>query len=192
MLDAQPVVLVAPGMADVGAAVVGEYPLHGDAVAGEEGAGASPEDQGGGGGLVVEGLGVGQPGVSVHGGVHVAVADVGPAVHLARSAGVAVRVPIHFALRPAVGAPAAAVGDVAQLLDVDVHQLAGPGRLDAAHRFAGDPIDVPEPVDPAGDQDPVHRRGRQADPGGDRHRPQPLLPPQMHDLAHDRPRRPPR
>jgi hypothetical protein len=92
----------------------------------------------------------------------------------------------------AVDAPAAAVGDVAELLDVNVHQLAGPGHLIAAHRFTGDPIDVPEPVDPAADKDSVHRRGRQPDPAGDRHRPQPLLPAQVHDLAHDWLRRSPR
>jgi hypothetical protein len=43
-------------------------------------------------------------------------------------------------------APAAAIRNVAQLLDVDMHQFAGSVGLVAANWFAGCAIDVPEPV----------------------------------------------
>jgi hypothetical protein len=88
---------------------------------------------------------------------------------------------------PAAGvAPPAAVGDVAQLLDVDVQQRAGGVVLVAADRLTAGAVDVGEPVDPAAAQDRVHRGGRQTEPIGDGHRPQPLFPPQVHDPAHDR------
>jgi hypothetical protein len=53
-------------------------------------------------------------------------------------------------------APPAAVGDVAKLGDVDVDQLAGAFTLIAADRFAGDPVDVGQPVDPAADRHGMH------------------------------------
>jgi hypothetical protein len=77
-------------------------------------------------------------------------------------------------------APAAAIRNVAQLLDVDMHKFAG---LAAANWFAGCAIDVPEPVDPAADQNPMHGGGREPDPIGDRDRTEALLPTLMHDLA---------
>ncbi len=60
-------------------------------------------------------------------------------------------------------APAAAVGDVAELLDIDVDQRPGMVVLVAADRFTGGPVDMGQPVEPAPDQDLVHRRG--GDPG---------------------------
>ncbi len=54
----------------------------------------------------------------------------------------------------------------------------------AADRFPGGPVEVGQPVDPAADQHRVHRGGRQPQAVGDGHRAQPLLPPQVHDLAH--------
>jgi hypothetical protein len=53
---------------------------------------------------------------------------------------------VSFALSAAHVAPAAAVGDVAQLLDIDVEQVAGVGVFVAADGFAGDPVEVSEPV----------------------------------------------
>ena len=74
---------------------------------------------------------------------------------------------VAVALLAADVAPAAAVGDVAELGDVDVDQRAGMVVLVAAQRFAGDPVDVREPVDPAADQHGVHGRGRHPEPAGD-------------------------
>src|SRR4051794_8323301 len=87
--------------------VVGDDPLDGDAVAGVEGRGAGEEAGAGGALLIVEDLGVGQPGVIVHGGVDVVIAQPPGAA---------------WAGAAAVGAPAAAVGDPAELLHIDVHQ----------------------------------------------------------------------
>jgi hypothetical protein len=100
----------------------------------------------------------------------------------------AVGLPVGDAVGLARGAraPATAIGDVAELLDVDVDQLAGPVRLVAADLFTGGPVDMPKPVDPARHQHSVHRRGRQPDSVGDRDRAQPLLPAQTHDPAHHR------
>jgi hypothetical protein len=82
--------------------------------------------------------------------------------------------------------PAAAVGDVAELGDVDVDQLTRSGPLIAAGRLTGDPVDVGQPVEPAPDQHRMHGRGRDPQLRPDRHRPQPLLPPHVHDLADHR------
>ena len=75
----------------------------------EERPGPGQEASAGHPALVGQDLGVGQPGVIIHGDVDVVVADAPPADLLAA----------------AVEPPAATVGDAAQLLDIDVDQLAG-------------------------------------------------------------------
>ena len=72
-------------------------------------------------------------------------------------------------------APAAAVRDVAELLDIDVDQLAGPVPLIAADRHPGGPVQVRQPRAAVAAQDRVHRGGRQAQPEADPGRAQPLL-----------------
>ncbi len=98
--------------------------------------------------------------------------------------------PVLVSLLAAEVAPPTAVGDVAELLHVHVQQRTGVVVFVAADRFAGTPVDVPEPVEPAADQHRVHGRGGQPEPGGDRDRPQPMPPPQVHDRPHHRLRRP--
>jgi len=72
---------------------------------------AAPPEPGAGGALLVgQDLGVAEPGVVVDRGVHVVVAQ---ASHPSGSFGAS------------VDPPAAAVGDLAELLDVDVHQISG-------------------------------------------------------------------
>lgn len=110
------------------------------------------------------------------------------------------RRPILLSLLAADVAPAAAVGDAAvgdaavgdaaELLDVDVDQGAGLLVFVAADRLTGGAVDVGEPVDPTADQHRVHGRGRHVESIGDLDRTEPLFPPQVHDLAHDRGRRP--
>jgi hypothetical protein len=100
--------------------------------------------------------------------------------------------PVLLALGAADVAPAAAVWDVAQLRDVDVQQCTGSVVFLAADRVAGDPVDTRQAIGPAAAQHVVRRSGRDPDPGGDLHRPQPLLPAQMHDPAHHGLRRPSR
>ncbi len=63
----------------------------------------------------------------VDGVVQVAVAEVGAVGELARSGGVAVGVAVVTAGRAAEDFVAAAVGDVAELRDVDVDQVTGGG-----------------------------------------------------------------
>jgi hypothetical protein len=91
-------------------------------------AGAGPE---GGGGLLLlvgEDLAAGEAGVVVDGGVDVAVAGAGA---------------LLAARLPAQGLVSAAVGDVAELFDVDVHQLAGPVAFVTAYdAAAGGPVQV--------------------------------------------------
>src|SRR5688500_14763623 len=74
---------------------------------------------------------------------------------------------VLLALRSADVTPAAAVGDSAELLDVDVDQVAGALMLVASDRLSGRPVEVAEPVEPAADQDRVHGRGLHAEPVGD-------------------------
>ena len=53
-------------------------------------------------------------------------------------------------------APAAAVGNVAELLHIDMQQVTRLEKFVAADRFAGGPVDTQEPVDPAADQHRAH------------------------------------
>jgi hypothetical protein len=87
-------------------------------------------------------------------------------------------------------APAAAVGDVAELLHIHMQQVTGVFMLITPDRLPGGPVHVREPVDPAPDQDRVDRGGGDSDLVGDRDRPEPLLPAHVHDLADHRGRRP--
>jgi hypothetical protein len=68
--------------------------------------------------------------------------------------------PVAFTLLPADVTPAAAVGDVAEFLHIDVQQRAGMVVFVAADRFTGAPVDMRQPVDPAADQHRMHGRGR--------------------------------
>ena len=93
---------------------------------------------------------------------------------------------VAFALLPPDEAPAAAVGNVAELLDVDVQHRARMGVFVATDRLTRPPVDVRQPVQPTADQHRVHRGRGQPELRGDRDRPEPLSPPQMHDLADQR------
>jgi hypothetical protein len=90
--------------------------------------------------------------VVVQGGVQVAVADDG------MRAGAGEVLVVRPAL-PADGPVAAAVGDVAEFLDVDVHQLAGPVPLIAADRHGGGPVQARQPRAAVTDQHLVHGGG---------------------------------
>ncbi|KIF00446.1 hypothetical protein PL81_41130 [Streptomyces sp. RSD-27] len=61
---------------------------------------------------------------------------------------------------------AAAVGDPAQLLDVDVHQLARAGAFVAADHFAGGPVQGGQGRQSVAGQDPVGGWGRDPGSGG--------------------------
>lgn len=106
--------------------VVGDDPHEpGDAVGGEEGPGTAEEADRGGGLLVVEGLGVGQAGKAVDGGVQVGVANPGALAPLGglRLGGTAPMSP-----------PASLRWDASNLLDVQVDHIA---RRAGQDRFAG-------------------------------------------------------
>jgi hypothetical protein len=147
---------VVPGQAlAVGPGVVGQDPFDaGDAVVVEEGGRAGQEGRAGRDLLVGVDLAVGQPGVVVDGGV-----DVVEAHAADRSAGLAAQRPM-----------AAAVGNPAEFLHVDVDQLAGTVAFVAADDLPGRPVQPGQPVEAVAGQDPVHRRGGhaqdRADPGG--------------------------
>jgi hypothetical protein len=85
-------------------------------------------------------LGVGHPAVVVEHGVH----ERGPEQRSAVLAAglVGRRGPVAVARGAVDVAPAAAVGDVAQLLDVDVQQRTGVVVFVAADRLAGAPVEV--------------------------------------------------
>jgi hypothetical protein len=120
-------------------------------------------------------LGIAQPGVIIDRGVdepmtvqRVAVAA-GPA---AGAVGLAVTGPSGPAQEPV----ATTGRDVAQLLDIEVDQVAGMVVFVAAHRPAGGPVQIGQAADAAADQDGMHGRGSQANLGGDLGRPKSLLP----------------
>ena len=116
------------------------------------------------GGLVVEGLDIGQAGVVVYGYVQVAVAHPGAALG-SPGGGVG----------PPVGPPPAPGRYLAHLLDVQMHQVARLGALVAAYHPPGGPVDMRQAVQPVAHQHPVHRRRRHPQPGADPRRPPPLL-----------------
>ena len=96
--------------------VVGNDPHEpGDAVGGEEGPGTAEEADRGGGLLIIQGLGVGQAGEAVDGGVQVGVADPGS---FASFGG------FGFGGSSPVGPPASPRWDASNLLDVQVDHMA--------------------------------------------------------------------
>ncbi len=99
------------------------------------------------------------------------------------------RGPVPLALLASDDPPAAAVGNVAELLHVDVDQCAGRLVLVMSGWLARLHLEMREPVQAAA-QDRVDRRGRHPEPSGDPHRAEALLDPQMDDALHDRRRVP--
>ena len=107
-------------------------------------------------------LAVDHAGVVINHRVHAGVAHhrsaAGLATGLAGGGGAVAR-----ALARTDVAPSATVGDVADLLDVDVDKRSGVGVLVAAHDLTGGPVGVRQAVEVGGSQDAVDGRGR--DPG---------------------------
>jgi hypothetical protein len=101
-------------------------------------AGCPDQEAGGGGLLIGQDLAEGDPGAIIDGRVEVVIAAAPPPA----------------GSRPAVGAMAATIWDPAQLLDVDVDQLAGMLTLVAHHRAAG-PVDAGQAVQAVAAQHPI-------------------------------------
>jgi len=177
-----------PAAAAVAGTVVRQHSFDAHAAGGEPVDRMTQDGDGGGRGLVVVDLGVGQPGVVIQDGVDVGGADQRAVILV--PAGADRSGPVAFALGSAQVAPTPTVGDVAELLHIDVDQRPGMVVFVTAHRLASDPIDVGKPVDSASDQHRVHRRCRHPQLGGDRDRTQPPTPPQVHDRPDHRSLRP--
>lgn len=154
-------------VAAVAGPVVGQDPPHRDAGSVKERRGAGPEPGAGAGPLIAKALDVGQAGVVVDGGVEIVVADPTPA---------------SGATTSAVDAVAAAGGDTAQLLGVDMDQVAGVGMLVAADHPAGGAVQPVESVLLVADQNPVDGPGVQPEPSADAGRAEPQRT-QVQDLA---------
>jgi hypothetical protein len=86
-------------------------------------------------------------------------------------------------LGSAVDLPASTSGDTAELLDVEVDQLARPGHLDTADRGPGGAVQVVEAIEPAASQDPVDGGGRHLHDAGDAGWAKTLPPAQRDDPA---------
>ena len=163
----------------VAGAVVAEDAFDGDPGGGIPGVRAGQERRGRVLGLIRQDLGVSEAGVVIQGGVQVAVAQDRVAVAGALRAGMGLAV--TPALDVAQDTPATAVGDVTELLDVHVDQLAGPGALIAADRHPGGPVQACQPRAAVTAQHRVHRRGRHAQPEADPGGAQPGGDPQAYD-----------
>lgn len=157
---------VAPGMGLVAGTVVGEDAFNGDPARGEEGLGPLPEPGGGFLLLVGEDLAAGEAGVVVDDRVDLAVVGPGPGL------------PARLAAECFV---AAAVGDVAELLDVHVHQFTGPVAFVAAYGAAGCPAEVGQAGQAEAGQHAVDGRGDQAEQVGDAGRSPPPQDPNLDD-----------
>jgi hypothetical protein len=81
----------------------------------------------------------------------------------------------------AEGPPAAASRDRAELLDVDVDQLAGPGAFVAADDLPAGPVQPGQPRHRVPDQHPVHGGRVEPEDPGDPSRAEPAVPAQSHD-----------
>ena len=75
--------------------------------------------------------------------------------------------------------PPSAVGNVAQLLHVDVDHRPWMVVFVATDGFAGDPVDMAEPVDAAAHQDRVDGRGGQTEFASDLNRAETPPPPRF-------------
>jgi hypothetical protein len=73
------------------------------------------------------------------------------------------------------------LGDAAQLLDVQMDQVAGLVMLVAADRAAGGTVQPRQSVHPVADQHPMDGRGGHTEPGGDAGRAEPLAAAQPED-----------
>lgn len=93
---------------------------------------------------------------------------------------------ILLSLLPSDEAMPAAIGDIAELGDVDVNHGARVWVLVAADDFAGAFIDVMQFIYPASHQHRMDCRGWHAQLGADTDRSQAMFPPQVSDLAHER------
>jgi hypothetical protein len=118
-------------------------------------------------------------------GVHKRCADHRPVLLATLSGATSRGFFVEATLLPADVAPAATVGDVGELCDVDVDQRAWMGVLIAPQRLTGDAIDVRQPIDAAAHQHGMHGRSLQPESAGDLDRAQAVTPPQSHDLPHD-------
>ena len=88
---------------------------------------------------------------------------------------------VALAMATVVNPVAAAVGDVAELLDVDVDQLAGPVSFVSADRLLGGAVQVRQAGAVVAAQDLVHGGGVQVQRPGDPGRAQPPGHPQLDD-----------
>ncbi|GGZ00812.1 hypothetical protein GCM10010300_50790 [Streptomyces olivaceoviridis] len=82
-------------------------------------------------------------------------------------------------------APASAVGDAAEFLDVHVDELAGPAAFVAVDDLAAGPVHESQAVQNVPGQDPVHGRGGQAQDRADAGRAELAVLPQAADAVFD-------
>ena len=153
--------------------VVGDDPFDHDPERRVERGRSSPEPRGGGALFVGEDLAVRDAGVAIDRGMHERVADLRP-----------------LRLPAAMRAPAAAFGDPAQFLDVDVDELTGPGHDHPPDRRPCRPVEVIETVELMADQHAMHRRSMLTDDPRDPRRPLPGRDPQPDDASLHRRLRP--
>src|SRR5215212_7070983 len=119
-------------------------------------------------------LHIGQAGVVIDGGMQVVVAASTP-----------VDATVDGASGPAADTVAATCRDAAELLGVQVDQVAWPWVLVAADRPPGGAVQPGQPVTAMTDQDPVDGRGREVQPGGDASWAETLTPAQPEDALFD-------
>jgi hypothetical protein len=140
----------------VGEGVVGQHPLDGDAMAGEEHPGPAEEPRAAVAALISQDFGIGQARVVVDGGMDIVIARAMLAVASALLERVA-----------AMDAVTATLGEPPELLDIHVEQLAWPSAFVAADDLAAGPVQHLQPPELVAAQHPLDRRGRQADQRGD-------------------------
>lgn len=180
--DAELFAGIAPGVGFLGRAVVGEDPLDPDAAGLEPGHCPAENPDRGDGFLVVMDLGVGDPGVVIDDAVNERGPDLGLTVFRSWFAWCGGTIPV--ALRASNVSPAAGVGDVSELFDVDVDHRPGVVVFVTAHDLTGADVDVVELVHPAPGQHGVNGRGGHSELAGDPDGPESFPPTERDDSFH--------
>ena len=159
-------------MGSVTGAVVGDHPLDGDLSACEPGHHPLQHAYGSGSFLIDTDLDVRDARMIVDDRAKESSPNVGMPGGGVTGAGASGGLLVPPSLLPAQIPPAATIGDVAELGEIDMDHRAGVIVLVAPDGLDGDAVDLREPVGADADKDRMDRRGRQAKPAGNLDRPQ--------------------
>jgi len=161
---------IAKCMRSIAGSVVGQHISNDNAALGEPGVGPQPEVSSRLFAFVCQDFGVDEPRVGVDGGVQKMIAAACATIS-GRDAAALIGAGVLAARGLTELAPAAAGGDLAEFLDIDVHQVAGTGRFHPADDSPGWAVQPAEFGQAVAGQDAVHGGDVESEQVGDARRP---------------------